>query len=98
TGNARAVALAYGRAIGCGRAGLIVSNFAEEGEGDLFHEQAVVWGAVPELLIAGFETLVAGGVTPELAYLECVGELKLLADLIEARRIVGMREDIANAA
>ena len=73
TGNARGIALAYGRAIGCGRAGLIASSFAEEAEADLFNEQAVVWGAVPELLIAGFETLVAGGVSPELAYLECVG-------------------------
>jgi len=98
TGNARAVALAYGRAIGCGRAGLIASTFAEEAEADLFNEQAVVWGAVPELLIAGFETLVAGGVSPELAYLECVGELKLLADLIEARGIAGMREVISNTA
>jgi ketol-acid reductoisomerase len=57
-----------------------------------------VWGAVPELLIAGFETLVAGGASPELAYLECVGELKLLADLIEARGIAGMREAISNTA
>jgi ketol-acid reductoisomerase len=98
TGNAREIALAYGRAIGCGRAGLISSSFAEEAEADLFNEQAVVWGAVPELLIAGFETLVAGGVSPELAYLECVGELKLLADLIEARGIAGMREVISNTA
>ena len=85
TGKAREIALAYGRAIGSGRAGLIASTFAEEAEADLFNEQAVVWGAVPELLIAGFETLVEGGVSPELAYLECVGELKLIADLIEAR-------------
>jgi len=98
TGNARGIALAYGRAIGCGRAGLIASSFAEEAEADLFNEQAVVWGAVPELLIAGFETLVAGGVSPELAYLECVGELKLLADLIEERGIAGMREVISNTA
>src|SRR5690349_15357183 len=98
TGNARRIALAYGRAIGCGRAGLIATNFAEEAEADLFNEQAVVWGAVPEILIAGFETLVSGGVSPELAYLECVGELKLLADLIEARGIAGMREVISNTA
>jgi ketol-acid reductoisomerase len=98
TGNAREIALAYGRAIGSGRAGLIASSFAEEAEADLFNEQAVVWGAVPELLIAGFETLVAGGVSPELAYLECVGELKLIADLIEARGIAGMREVISNTA
>lgn len=98
TGNGREIALAYGRAIGSGRAGLIASSFAEEAEADLFNEQAVVWGAVPELLIAGFETLVAGGVSPELAYLECVGELKLIADLIEARGIAGMREVISNTA
>ena len=98
TGKAREIALAYGRAIGSGRAGLIASSFAEEAEADLFNEQAVVWGAVPELLIAGFETLVAGGVSPELAYLECVGELKLIADLIEERGIAGMREAISNTA
>jgi ketol-acid reductoisomerase len=98
TGSAREIALAYGRAIGSGRAGLIASSFAEEAEADLFNEQAVVWGAVPELLIAGFETLVAGGASPELAYLECVGELKLIADLIEARGIAGMREAISNTA
>jgi ketol-acid reductoisomerase len=98
TGNARAIALAYGRAIGCGRAGLIASSFAEEAEADLFNEQAVVWGGVPELLIAGFETLVAGGVSPEVAYLECVGELQLIAELIEARGIAGMKEAISNTA
>jgi len=98
TGEAPDIALAYGRAIGSGRAGLIASSFAEEAEADLFNEQAVVWGAVPELLIAGFETLVEAGVSPELAYLECVGELKLIADLIEARGIAGMREAISNTA
>ena len=98
SGRACDIALAYGRAIGSGRAGLIASTFAEEAEADLFNEQAVVWGAVPELLIAGFETLVEGGVSPELAYLECVGELKLIADLIEARGIAGMREAISNTA
>ena len=98
TGNARQIALAYGRSIGCGRAGLIASSFAEEAEADLFNEQAVVWGGVPELLIAGFDTLVAGGISPEVAYLECVGELHLIADLIEARGIAGMREAISNTA
>lgn len=98
TGKARDLALAYGRAIGCGRAGLAASSFAEEAESDVFNEQAVVWGALPELLIAGFETLVANGVSPELAYLECVGELKLIAELIEARGIAGMREAISNTA
>ena len=98
TGDARGIALAYGRALGCGRAGLIASSFAEEAEADLFNEQAVVWGGVPELLIAGFETLVAGGISPEVAYLECVGELHLIAELIEARGIAGMREAISNTA
>ena len=98
TGHAREIALAYGQAIGSGRAGLIASSFAEEAEADLFNEQAVVWGGVPELLIAGFETLVAGGISPEVAYLECVGELKLIAELIEARGIAGMREAISNTA
>ncbi|MEO7366273.1 MAG: ketol-acid reductoisomerase [Sphingomicrobium sp.] len=96
--RARELALAYGRAIGCGRAGLIASTFAEECEADLFNESAVVWGAVPEILVAGFDTLVAGGVSAEVAYLECVGELKLIAELIEARGIAGMREAISNTA
>jgi ketol-acid reductoisomerase len=98
TGSGKALALAYGCAIGCGRAGIIASSFAEEAEADLFNEQAVVWGAVPEILIAGFETLVAGGISPEVAYLECVGELHLIAELIEARGIAGMREVISNTA
>ena len=98
SGTARAIALAYGRAIGSGRAGLIASSFAEECEADLFNEGAVVWGAVPEVLIAGFDTLVDAGISPEVAYMECVGELKLLAGLIEARGIAGMREAISNTA
>ena len=98
SGNAGPIARAYGRAIGCGRAGLIASTFAEECEADLFNEQAVVWGAVPAILEAGFETLVAGGIAPEVAFLECVGELKLLAELVEARGLAGMREAISNTA
>jgi ketol-acid reductoisomerase len=98
SGAARELALAYGQAIGCARAGLIASSFAEEAEADLFNEQAVVWGGVPELLIAGFETLVEGGIAPEVALLECVGELKLIADLIDERGIAGMREVISNTA
>src|SRR5687768_7327684 len=98
SGTARELALAYGRAIGCGREGLIASSFAEECEADLFNEGAVVWGAVPEILVAGFDTLVAGGVSEEIAYLECVGELKLLAELIEQRGIAGMREAISTTA
>ena len=98
TGKAAALAKAYGAAIGCGRAGLIASTFAEECEADLFNEQAVVWGAVPAILEAGFQTLVEGGVSPEVAFLECVGELKLLAELVEARGLAGMREAISNTA
>ena len=98
TGKAKDVALAYGKAIGCARAGLIASTFAEECEADLFNEGAVVWGAVPEILQAGFETLVEAGVSPEVAFLECVGELKLIAELIEQRGIAGMREAISNTA
>jgi ketol-acid reductoisomerase len=98
TGSAEKLALAYGRAIGCGRAGLMQSSFAEECDADLFNEQAVVWGAVPEVLIAGFDTLVAGGISPEVAYMECVGELSLIAQLIEEWGIAGMREAISNTA
>ena len=98
SGQAQSIALAYGKAIGCARAGLIASSFAEECESDLFNEGAVVWGAVPEILIAGFETLTEAGISPEVAYLECVGELKLLAELIEKRGIAGMREAISNTA
>jgi ketol-acid reductoisomerase len=98
TGRARALALAYGRAIGCARAGLMASSFGEECEADLFNEGAVVWGAVPEILIAGFDILVEAGVAPEIAYMECVGELKLIAELIETRGIAGMREAISNTA
>ena len=98
TGSARAIALSYGRAIGCARAGLIASSFEEESVADLFNENAVVWGGVPELLRAGFETLVDAGISPEVAYLECVGELKLIAELIDARGIAGMREAISNTA
>ena len=98
TGRARDIALAYGQAIGCARAGLIASSFAEEAEADLFNEQAVVWGGVPELLIAGFDTLVEAGFSPEIALLECVGELKLIAELIDERGIAGMREAISNTA
>ena len=98
SGSAEALALAYGRAVGCGRVGLLPTTFAEECEADLFNEAAVVWGAVPEILVAGFDTLVEAGVSEEVAYMECVGELKLLAGLIEARGIAGMREAISNTA
>jgi len=98
SGSAREIALAYGRAIGCARAGLIASSFGEECESDLFNEHAVVWGPIPEIMLAGFEVLVEGGISPAVAYLECVGELKLLAGLMEQRGPAGMREAISNAA
>jgi ketol-acid reductoisomerase len=100
TGNAWPLALAYARAVGSGRAGagVLRSTFEQETLSDLFNEAVVVWGAVPALLEAGFETLVDAGIDPQLAYLECVSELKLLADLVEARGIAGMREAISNTA
>lgn len=98
SGSARALALSYAALIGSGRAGILTTSFAEECEADLFNEQAVVWGAVPEILRAGFEILTEAGIAPEVAYLECVAELKLLADLIHERGIAGMREAISNTA
>ena len=98
SGKARELALAYGRAIGCARAGLIASSFGEECESDLFNEHAVIWGPIPEIMLAGFDTLVEAGISPEVAFLECVGELKLLAGLVEQRGLAAMREAISNAA
>ena len=98
SGGARDLALAYGRAIGCGRAGLLETSFAAECEADLFNEGAVLWGAVPELIVAGYDTLVEAGFAPEIAWLECVGELRLLADLVAARGLAGMREAISTTA
>ncbi|HEX8622360.1 MAG TPA: ketol-acid reductoisomerase [Allosphingosinicella sp.] len=98
TGSAEAIALSYAAAIGSGRAGILRTSFAEECEADLFNEQAVLWGAIPELIHAGFETLVEAGFSPEIAYFECLTEVKLIADLIHARGIAGMREAISNTA
>ena len=98
SGAAWPLALAYAGALGCGRAGVIRSTFEEECVADLFNEQAVVWGAVPAILQSGFETLVAAGVQPQVAYLECVSELKLLAELVEARGLAGTAEAISNTA
>jgi ketol-acid reductoisomerase len=98
TGQAQALALAYAAAIGSGRAGILPTSFAEECEADLFNEQAVLWGAIPELIQAGFETLVDAGFSPEIAYFECLTEVKLIADLIYERGIAGMREAISNTA
>ncbi len=98
SGEAEALALSYGAAIGSGRVGMLPTSFAEECEADLFNEQAVLWGAIPELILAGYETLTDAGFSPEIAYFECVSELKLIADLIHARGIAGMREAISNTA
>jgi ketol-acid reductoisomerase len=98
TGGAEALALSYGAAIGSGRAGILPTTFAEECEADLFNEQAVLWGAIPELIYAGYETLVDAGFSPEVAYFECLTEVKLIADLIYARGIAGMQQAISNTA
>ena len=98
TGGAEALALSYAAAIGSGRVGILPTSFAEECEADLFNEQAVLWGAIPELIHAGFETLVEAGFSPEIAYFECLTEVKLIADLIYERGIAGMREAISNTA
>jgi ketol-acid reductoisomerase len=98
SGRAEALALSYAAAIGSGRVGMLGTSFAEECEADLFNEQAVLWGAIPELIHAGFETLVDAGFSPEIAYFECLTEVKLIADLIYERGIAGMREAISNTA
>lgn len=98
SGSAETLALSYAAALGSGRLGMLRTSFAEECEADLFNEQAVVWGAIPELIRTGFEILVDAGFSPEVAYLECVGELKLIGDLIDARGIAGMREAISTTA
>ena len=98
SGGAEALALSYACAIGSGRVGILKTSFAQECEADLFNEQAVLWGAIPELIHAGFETLVEAGFSPEIAYFECLTEVKLIADLIYERGIAGMREAISNTA
>jgi ketol-acid reductoisomerase len=98
TGDAKSTALAYAKGIGCTRAGVIETTFAEETETDLFGEQAVLCGGVSELIRAGFDTLVEAGYQPELAYFECLHELKLIVDLIYEKGISGMRYSISNTA
>jgi ketol-acid reductoisomerase len=98
TGNARDIALAYARGIGCTRAGVIETTFAEETETDLFGEQVVLCGGLSELVRAGYETLVDAGYNPEMAYFECLHELKLIVDLIYEKGISGMRYSISNTA
>ncbi|SOY97458.1 Ketol-acid reductoisomerase [Cupriavidus taiwanensis] len=98
SGRARDVALAYASAIGCGRSGVIETNFREETETDLFGEQAVLCGGAVELIKAGFDTLVEAGYAPEMAYFECLHELKLIVDLIYEGGIGTMNYGISNNA
>ena len=98
SGRARDFALAYARAIGAGRAGILESTFGEETETDLFGEQAVLCGGVTELMKAGFDTLVEAGYSPEMAYFECVHEMKLIVDLINSGGFAMMRHSISNTA
>lgn len=98
SGVARDIALSYASAIGSGRAGIIETNFREETETDLFGEQAVLCGGAVELIRAGFETLVEAGYAPEMAYFECLHELKLIVDLIYEGGIANMNYSISNNA
>src|SRR5919107_2600513 len=98
SGGARDTILSYARAIGSGRAGIIETSFAEETETDLFGEQAVLCGGLTALLKAGFDTLVEAGYQPELAYYECVNELKLIVDLIYEGGLAQMRYSVSNTA
>jgi ketol-acid reductoisomerase len=98
SGDTRDVALAYASAIGGGRAGILETTFKEECETDLFGEQAVLCGGLSALVKAGFETLTDAGYAPEMAYFECLHEVKLIVDLMYARGIEGMRDSISNTA
>ena len=98
SGKAKDIALAYASAIGGGRAGIIETDFKEETETDLFGEQAVLCGGVTALVKAGFETLVDAGYAPEMAYFECLNELKLIVDLMYEGGMTEMRYSISNTA
>lgn len=98
TGKAKALALAYAQAIGCLRAGVIETTFREETESDLFGEQTVLCGGIAELIKAGFETLVEAGYAPEIAYFECLHEMKLIVDLIYEGGLSLMRYSVSNTA
>jgi ketol-acid reductoisomerase len=98
TGQALERALAYALALGCLKAGVIETNFREETESDLFGEQAVLCGGASELIRAGFETLVAAGYAPEIAYFECLHELKLIVDLIQEGGLGYMRYSVSDTA
>jgi ketol-acid reductoisomerase len=98
SGQAKQIGLAYAKGIGATRAGVIDTTFEEETETDLFGEQAVLCGGVTELIKAGFDTLVAAGYQPEIAYFEVLHELKLITDLIQETGISGMRRRVSNTA
>jgi len=98
SGKARDLALAYAKGIGCTRAGLIETTFKEETETDLFGEQVVLCGGVTELIKAGFETLVEAGYQPEIAYFECLNELKLIIDMVYEGGLKWMRYSISDIA
>jgi len=98
TGKAEAMALSYAKGIGCTRAGVIETTFTEETETDLFGEQAVLCGGVSALIKAGFETLVQAGYQPEIAYFECLHELKLIVDLIYRGGLTYMRYSVSDTA
>ncbi|MCG7349651.1 ketol-acid reductoisomerase [Sphingomonas sp. ACRSK] len=98
SGNAHDIALAYASGVGGGRSGIIETNFREECETDLFGEQAVLCGGTTALVQAGFETLVEAGYAPEMAYFECLHELKLIVDLMYEGGIANMRYSISNTA
>ena len=98
SGQALDLALAYGAGIGCARVGLLETTFAEETESDLFGEQAVLCGGVPALVQAGFDTLVEAGYQPEIAYYECLNELKLIVDLLYQGGFEYMRYSVSDVA
>jgi ketol-acid reductoisomerase len=98
TGKARALGLAYAKGLGCTRAGVIETTFKEETETDLFGEQAVLCGGVSELVKAGFDTLVEAGYQPEIAYFECLHELKLIVDLFYQGGLSYMRYSVSDTA
>jgi ketol-acid reductoisomerase len=98
SGRARDLALAYAKGIGCTRGGVIETTFKDETETDLFGEQAVLCGGASELVQAGFETLVEAGYDPQMAYFECLHELKLIVDLMYEKGLAGMRYSISNTA
>ena len=98
SGNALDIGLSYASAIGGGRAGVIETNFREECETDLFGEQAVLCGGLSQLIMAGFETLTEAGYAPEMAYFECLHEVKLIVDLMYEGGIANMRYSISNTA